>query len=72
MVGIGAVPNAQGRLAWIAGQAPLCAIGYNAQGILRHSRASTTQDIYQQIVAESQHRAVRKLTTFVQQGRSVQ
>ena len=44
----------------------------DAQGLLRHSRASTTQDIYQQIVAESQHRAVRKLTTFVQQGRSVQ
>jgi len=37
----------------------------DAQGLLRHSRASTTQDIYQQIVPESQHKAVRKLTDFV-------
>lgn len=37
----------------------------DAQGLLRHSRASTTQDIYQQIVPESQRKAVRKLTNFV-------
>ena len=29
----------------------------DAQGILRHSRASTTQDVYQQLVPESQQRA---------------
>ena len=38
----------------------------DAQGILRHSRASTTQDIYQQVVPESQRRAVRKLTSYVE------
>jgi hypothetical protein len=38
----------------------------DAQGILRHSRASTTQDVYQQVVPESQRRAVRKLTSYVQ------
>jgi len=37
----------------------------DAQGLLRHSRASTTQDIYQQIVPESQRKAVTKLTDFV-------
>jgi integrase len=37
----------------------------DAQGILRHSRASTTQDVYQQVVPESQRKAVRKLTAFV-------
>jgi integrase len=37
----------------------------DAQGIMRHSRASTTQDIYQQVVPESQRQAVRKLTEFV-------
>ena len=37
----------------------------DAQGLLRHSRASTTQDIYQQIVPESQRKAVAKLTDFV-------
>lgn len=37
----------------------------DAQGLMRHSRASTTQDIYQQVVPESQRRAVRKLTAFV-------
>lgn len=44
----------------------------DAQGLLRHSRASTTQDIYQQIVEESQHRAVRKLTAFVEGAKSGQ
>jgi integrase len=38
----------------------------DAQGILRHSRASTTQDVYQQVVPESQGRAVRKLTSYVE------
>jgi len=37
----------------------------DAQGLLRHSRASTTQDIYQQLVPESQRVAVRKLTAYV-------
>jgi integrase len=44
----------------------------DAQGILRHSRASTTQDVYQQLVPESQVRAVQKLTSYVENGRSVQ
>jgi integrase len=38
----------------------------DAQGLMRHSRASTTQDVYQQVVPESQRKAVRKLTAFVQ------
>lgn len=36
----------------------------DAQGILRHSRASTTQDIYQQVVAESQRKAIVKLSAY--------
>ncbi len=32
---------------------------------MRHSRASTTQDVYQQVVPESQRKAVQKLTAFV-------
>jgi integrase len=44
----------------------------DAQGILRHSRASTTQDIYQQLVPESQITAVRKLTAYAAAGRVVQ
>jgi integrase len=44
----------------------------DAQGILRHSRASTTQDVYQQPVPESQVRAVQKLTSYVENGRPVQ
>ncbi|MEO5925666.1 MAG: tyrosine-type recombinase/integrase [Bryobacteraceae bacterium] len=44
----------------------------DAQGILRHSRASTTQDIYQQVVPESQRRAVGRLTAFVQRPAGVQ
>lgn len=34
----------------------------DAQGLMRHSRASTTLDIYQQFVPESQRRAVAKLS----------
>ena len=37
----------------------------DAQGILRHSRASTTQDVYQQVVPDSKRKAVRKLAAFV-------
>ena len=37
----------------------------DAQGLMRHSRASTTQDVYQQVVPESQRKAARKLTAFV-------
>ena len=33
----------------------------DAQGQLRHSRASTTLDIYQQFVVESQQRVVERL-----------
>lgn len=40
----------------------------DAQGILRHSRASTTQDVYQQLVPESQKRAVRRLTAYAEAG----
>jgi len=43
-----------------------------AQGILRHSRASTTQDVYQQQIPESQRRAVRKLTAYVNATKMVQ
>ena len=38
----------------------------DAQALLRHSRASTTLDIYQQFVPESQHRVVGRLSTLVQ------
>jgi site-specific recombinase XerD len=34
----------------------------DAQGLMRHSRASTTLDIYQQFVPESQKRAVARLS----------
>ena len=44
----------------------------DAQGIMRHSRASTTQDIYQQVVPESQRRAIRKLTAYAEASRTVQ
>lgn len=37
----------------------------DAQGLMRHSRASTTQDVYQQVVPEAQRKAVKKLTAFV-------
>lgn len=40
----------------------------DAQGLMRHSRASTTQDVYQQVVPESQRKAVGKLTAFVNQS----
>jgi integrase len=33
----------------------------DAQGLMRHSRASTTLDVYQQFVPESQRRAVERL-----------
>ena len=33
----------------------------DTQGLMRHSRASTTMDVYAQIVPESQHRAVENL-----------
>ena len=44
----------------------------DAQGLLRHSRASTTQDIYQQVVPESQRRAVGRLSAYVQRSGAVQ
>jgi integrase len=44
----------------------------DAQGLLRHSRASTTQDIYQQLVPESQRQAVRKLTAYFRRSEVVQ
>ena len=37
----------------------------DAQGLMRHRRASTTQDVYQQVGPEAQRKAVRKLTAFV-------
>ena len=42
----------------------------DAQGLMRHSRASTTQDVYQQLVPESQQRAVRQLTAYAEKGRT--
>jgi integrase len=36
----------------------------DAQGQMRHSRASTTLDIYQQFVPESQQRVVEKLSSL--------
>ena len=44
----------------------------DAQGLLRHSRASTTQDIYQQLVPESQQTAVRRLTAYAESYRTIQ
>jgi integrase len=44
----------------------------DAQGLMRHSRASTTQDVYQQVVPESQRRAIRKLTAYVEASRTAQ
>lgn len=38
----------------------------DAQALMRHSRASTTLDVYQQFVPESQRRAVNKLSGLVQ------
>jgi hypothetical protein len=37
----------------------------SVQGQMRHSRISTTLDIYAQIVPESQRQALRKLSQFV-------
>jgi integrase len=44
----------------------------DAQGIMRHRRASTTQDVYQQVVPESQRRAICKLTAYVEASKTVQ
>jgi len=33
----------------------------DAQGLMRHSRASTTLDVYQQFVPESQRKAAERL-----------
>jgi site-specific recombinase XerD len=44
----------------------------DAQGLLRHSRASTTQDIYQQLVPASQRRAVERLSALVEGAHAVQ
>jgi integrase len=38
----------------------------DAQAQMRHSRASTTLDIYQQFVPESQKRVVERLSTLSQ------
>jgi len=38
----------------------------DAQAQMRHSRGSTTLDIYQQFVPESQRRAVEKLSSLSQ------
>ena len=42
----------------------------DAQGLMRHSRASTTQDVYQQVVPESQQQAVRKLSAYALSARN--
>jgi integrase len=41
----------------------------DAQAQMRHSRASTTMDIYQQFVPESQRRAVDRLTSLTQSSK---
>jgi len=41
----------------------------DAQAQMRHARASTTMDIYQQFVPESQRRAVDRLTGLVGSGK---
>jgi integrase len=41
----------------------------DAQGLMRHSRASTTLDVYQQFVPESQRRAVERLGQLGESGR---
>jgi len=41
----------------------------DAQALMRHSRASTTLDIYQQFVPESQRRAVENLGRLMRTGR---
>ena len=40
----------------------------DAQALMRHSRASTTLDIYQQFVPESQRRAVDRLGKLMPSG----
>jgi integrase len=40
----------------------------DAQGLMRHSRATTTLDVYQQFVPESQSRAVERLSALTQKG----
>ena len=42
----------------------------SVQGQMRHSRVSTTMDIYAQIVPESQRRALRKLSQFAKKSGS--
>ena len=41
----------------------------DAQGLMRHSRASTTLDVYQQFVPESERRAVERLGQLCESGR---
>jgi integrase len=41
----------------------------DAQGLMRHSRASTTLDVYQQFVPESQRRAAERLAQLCESGR---
>jgi integrase len=41
----------------------------DAQGLMRHSRATTTLDVYQQFVPESQRRAVERLGQLCELGR---
>jgi integrase len=41
----------------------------DAQGLMRHSRASTTLDVYQQFVPESQRKAVERLGQLYELGR---
>ena len=40
----------------------------SVQGLMRHSRSGTTLDIYAQIIASSQRRALQQLTAFVGDG----
>lgn len=42
----------------------------DVQGQMRHSRVSTTLDVYAQFVPESQRRAVQRLTAMVEQRRA--
>lgn len=43
----------------------------SVQGQMRHSRISTTMDIYAQIVPAAQRRAIEKLSEFAKDSRSI-
>jgi integrase len=58
-----AIPNEDSHATWMveAGANPK-----DVQGQMRHSRISTTMDIYAQFVPESQRRALAKMSAMVE------